>query len=149
MSAQLIMENANGGPKTPEGKAVSRYNAERHAILRETPTDYENADIGQLYNDLADDLLPHGPTQELLVEILASNAVRLHRIAKAEAEAMKEALSSDCFAGLRLDAGAYSPVVKSSLAEHLMLYSRYQTATENRIYRSLAMLYQLKAREQH
>ena len=149
MLEQRTTENGKGGPKTAAGKAISRFNAERHAILRETITDYEKTDAEQLYNDLADDLIPHGRTQELLVEILASNAIRLHRIAKAEAEAMKEALSPDYMADLRLNENAYAPVVKPSLAEQLMLYSRYQTATENRIYRALAMLYQLKAHEQH
>ena len=140
-------QEGNGGPKTPAGKAISRFNAERHAILRETLTDYEKTDAEGLYNDFADDLVPTGRTQELLVEILASNAVRLHRIAKAEGEAMKTALSPNDLPDLMFMQNGYVPVVKQPLAEQLMLYSRYQTATENRIYRSLAMLYQLKARE--
>ena len=148
MSHTLDTQERHGGPKTAAGKAISRFNAERHAILRETVTDYEKTDAEQLYNDFADDLSPCGRTQELLVEILASNAIRLHRIAKAEAEAMKTALSPDMPSMTFMD-NAYTPVVKPSLAEQLMLYSRYQTATENHIYRSLAMLYQLKANEQN
>jgi|GEM_PF-2244214 len=149
MKEQLTMGNTNSGPKTPEGKAVSRFNAIRHAILRETVTDYEKTNAEGLYNDFACDLTPHGRTQELLVEILTANAIKLHRIAKAESEAMKEALSPNEIPVLVFTDNAYTPVVKPSLAEKLILYSRYQTATENRIYRSLAMFYQLKAREQN
>src|SRR3990167_9342370 len=82
-----------GGPKTPEGKATSRYNAQKHAILRETITKYEDVEAGQIYDELAEAIKPKGRVQELLVENIASNAIRLLRIARAEAEAVKGAMN--------------------------------------------------------
>ena len=140
-------EKGYGGVKSLAGKAVSRYNAEKHAILRETLTAYEKIDAKQIYDDLADDFKPEGRMQELIVEILASNYIRLQRIAKAESEMVKEAMSPDelSLMGRLSDYRAQMP---SRDAEKLLIYSRYQTATENRIYRALAVLKQLKAYEQ-
>ena len=132
---------------SPKRMEVSKYNAEKHSILRETISDYEKANAEQIYNDLAEDLKPQGRMQELIVETLASNAIRLQRIAKAEAEMVKEAMSGDPI----IKAAAFSDYtaqVPSTEAEKLLVYSRYQTATENRIYRALAVLKQLKAYEQ-
>src|SRR3990167_493895 len=85
----------SGGVKSLEGKAISRYNAQKHAILRETITEYEKADAEQIYNDVANDLKPQGRLQEVLVESISSNIVRLIRIAKAEGESVKQALDPD------------------------------------------------------
>lgn len=130
-------EVVHGGVKTPEGKAISRYNAQKHAILRETITEYERTDAEQMYNELSEAICPIGRLQELLVEAIASNAIRLLRIAKAETEYMKEILDP----GLPpLHLGGYKPKVSSTAIEKLELYSRYQTATENRMHRSIALL---------
>ena len=130
-------QQARGGVKTSEGKAVSRYNAQKHAILRETITDYEKADAEQIYNEFAEAMSPSGRLQELLIETLASNSIRLLRIAKAEAEFIKQALDSPLS---DIDIGGYNPKVDSVAIERLELYSRYQTATENRIHRSIILL---------
>lgn len=134
-----------GGVKTLEGKAVSKYNAQRHSILRETLTDYEQADAGQVYDDLLEDLQPNGRFQELLVEMITSNIIRLQRIAKAEGELVKE---SSAGGGLEISFKSYDAQLKPNDAEKLLIYSRYQTATENRIYRALLVLKQLKANGQ-
>lgn len=152
MSVEITKEDEqqkkhSGGVKTNEGKAVSRYNAQRHGILRETVTEYEKVDAAAFFNDLAEDLEPRGRVQELLVESIASNAVRLQRISKAEAELMKEALSPEILS-LSMRDREYKPKVSMEVASNLSLYSRYQTATENRIYRALVLLKQLKTYEQ-
>lgn len=135
--------------RAPEGRFVSRYNAQKHAILRETLTEYEIVDAEELYNDLSEDLKPLGRVQELLVEMIASNGIRLCRIAKAEAEQMKEALHPNFdLVRLKLEESAYFATIPSSKAEQLLLYSRYQTASENRIYRALVAIRQLKLYEQ-
>lgn len=127
----------NGGVKTIEGKAISRYNAQKHAILRETITEYEKIDAEQLYNELATSIQPGDRLQELLVENIASNAVRLMRIAKAEAEFIKQTLNP---ATPNLDLGGYHSKVNFGAIRGLGLYSRYQTSTENRMHRSIALL---------
>lgn len=137
-----------GGVKTEAGKAVSRYNAQRHAILRETLTEYEKIDVGQLYNEVAEDLKPIGRIQELLAEVIAVSVLKLQRIGKAEAEVIKGALYPDGLTGLKFRDDSYIPKVTPAVIEKLMLYSRYQTATENRIYRALAFFHQLKSHGQ-
>ena len=133
-----------GGVKTSEGKAVSRYNAQKHAILRETITEYEKSDAEQFYNELADAIKPTGRLQELLVETVASNAVRLLRIAKAEAEFIKQTLHP-LLPDLPPVGRSYNPKVNSGAIERLELYSLYQTATENRMHRSIALLRALQS----
>ncbi len=134
-----------GGVRTPEGKAISRFNATKHSILRETLTEYEKTDAEQLYNELIDDLMPSGRIQELIIEILASNAIKLQRITKAEAEAIKEAIHPDDIPlKIFTDKNAYSPELISLPIDKLTLFSRYQTAAENRIYRSLGVYFQIK-----
>jgi hypothetical protein len=135
-------ENHSGGVKTPEGKAISRYNAQKHAILRETISEYEKPDVVSFYNDLAEDLKPKGRLQEMLVETIASNAIRLQRISKAESEAIKESIASSK-SEMKIFGNEYFPELSSVTVEKLDLYSRYLTATENRIYRALIVLRQL------
>jgi len=139
-----IAENHRGGVKTPEGKAISRYNAQKHAILRDTVTEYEKADAEQIYNDLADSLEPSGRFEELLIENIASNAIRLQRIAKAEAELVKESVGGDSPIFHNIAVKNYTAKVGSESVERLDLYSRYQTAAENRIYRALRVLREIK-----
>lgn len=127
----------SGGVKTAEGKAISRYNAQKHAILREAITEYEQADAEQFYNELAASINPNGRLQELIVENIASNAIRLTRIAKAEGEFIKEMLNPPV---APLDFGGYTSKLNSAAIEKLELYSRYQTATENRMFRSISFL---------
>jgi hypothetical protein len=136
------------GVKTPEGKAISRYNAQKHAILRETATEYEKADVETIYNELSESFKSINRLQELFIEIIASNVLRLQRIAKAEAELIKEAMSPEVGMMLEPTNGkVYQPKVSSIIMEKLSLYSRYQTATENRIYRSLIILKQFQNHE--
>src|SRR5262249_20064080 len=122
------------------GKAVSRYNAQKHAILRETVTPYEKADAAAIFNDLVDDLKPVGRFQELLVEMIAANVVRLQRIAKTENDLIQSATDR----GITLKPRAYEAQIDHTAGEKSLLYSRYQTASENRIYRALAVLKQLQ-----
>lgn len=128
---------------------VSRYNAQKHSILRITPTEYESANQEELYNSLADDLKPIGRLQESIIEIIASNLIKLQRISKAEAEAIKEALSPMVGTEFSqypsmVEFKSYQSPVSSEIADRLMLFSRYQTATENRLYRAMVMYKQLK-----
>lgn len=139
-------QNQTGGVKTPEGKAISRYNAQKHAILRNTITEYEEADAAEVYNDLTDDLQPRGRLQEIIVEAIASNVIRLQRIAKAETELIKETLAPSYADQVYFK--EYTARVPVSVAEKLLLYSRYQTSTENRIYRALSVLKQFNLHEQ-
>jgi hypothetical protein len=148
MSGRELTTKNKGGVKTDAGKAISRYNAQKHSILRETATEYEQVDLECIYNDLADDLKPVGRSQELLVEMIAIDMIRLTRLAKSESEVIKQDLSP------YHNAEHYVEIFKPAHYEYnprlwyserkFGLFSRYQTATQNRIFRCLSALKQLQ-----
>lgn len=137
----------SGGVKTEAGKAISRYNAQRHSILRETPSEYEEADASKIYNDLADDLKPDGVVQETLVQLIAVNLIKLTRLAKSEVELIKSALSPKKMEIPDLCGKEYEPRLHYA-SDGFVLYSRYQTMIENRIYRAIKSLRELQGYEQ-
>ncbi len=132
-------------PNNQESRAISRYNAQKHAILRETITEYEKADAEQIYNGLAEELKPVGKLQEIIVETIASNTIRIQRIAKAEGEYIKSAMEREKLKNVLLDTTPNNQINAGAIGQ-MTLYSRYQTATENRIYRALAVLRVLQER---
>ncbi|MEK7531821.1 MAG: hypothetical protein AAB545_02760 [Patescibacteria group bacterium] len=138
----------NGGVKTLEGKAISRYNAQRHAILRETATDYEKVNAGQIYNDLVADLKPEGRTQEIIVEAITSDYIRLTRITKAEAQLVEMVLRTRESFASAFDMEHTEGEFSHHFAGSMLLYSRYQTSALNRIYRAIGVLKQLKTYDQ-
>ena len=151
MSQEIESNNHSGGVKTPEGKAITRYNAQRHAILRQTITEYEKADQEEIFNGLAEDLKPQSYLQEKVAEIIGSNLIKLQRIAVAESDTIKEALAPMIqteFSEYDMMHGPaykkYKSKISNEIANRLLLLSRYQTATENRIYRAIMMFKQLQ-----
>src|SRR5579859_7544362 len=78
------------GPKTPNGKAVSKLNALKHGLLaqsvivqghkfKESPCEFKKL-CQEFYNELA----PVGPLEELLVNQIVQATWRLRRARKAE-----------------------------------------------------------------
>ncbi len=79
------------GPRTPEGRAVSKMNALKHGILsrqvlvrgqvlQESPKEFT-----ALHQRFWDDLQPEGPVEELLVDQIVTAHWRLRRALSAEA----------------------------------------------------------------
>src|ERR1700745_4195870 len=81
-----------GGVKTEPGKAISKYNAQKHAILRQTITEYEGDFYRDLIADLEDTYKPVGRMELMLVERIALHYIKLHRVQKAETEFIKSVL---------------------------------------------------------
>jgi len=147
MSKKITQKN-KGGVKTESGKEISKYNAQKHSILRESATEYEKVDYEELRQELSSDLKSNGRTQEMLVEIIALNMIKLVRIAKSEAEKIKQLTSKYTKAETDLEIFKpahyeYNPDLDYTV-EHFDLFARYQTATENRIYRAIIALKQLQ-----
>lgn len=80
----------SAGPKTPEGKAVSKMNAFKHGIyskelildisfVREDPEEFQ-----QLVDSLVGDLRPQGTMETILAEKIAVSLWRIKRIYRAE-----------------------------------------------------------------
>lgn len=132
------------GVKTDAGKEISKYNAQKHSILRDAPTKYEAMDISALRDDLIEDLKPVGRMQEILVDIVALNTVKLARVVKSESEYVKQILSP-VIRG-ELDVVVFRPTQHEYQMEadftdkKFQIFSRYQTAMENRIYKALSAL---------
>lgn len=142
MSENSQTQNHKGGVKTDEGKAISRYNAQKHCILRQTPTPYEEIEAEDVFNDLFEEMKPDNMVQEVVLQIIVNNVIKLARIARAEGEAIMESVTEPKY---KLTDNSYLPLVSTHYAaEKLLLYSRYQTATENRLYRALQEFKKLK-----
>lgn len=138
------ISNNRGGVKTEEGKSVSKYNAQKHSILRDLPTEYESIEVDALFEELALDLKPKGKMQELLVEAIALSTIKLCRVVKSESEHIKMSLSPMIPA--EFEVTMFKPAhreygIKIDMTDkRFQIFSRYQTAMENRIYKALSAL---------
>jgi hypothetical protein len=99
--AQIEANRANAqlstGPRTPEGKAVARYNRLRHGLRAEAvlmpdenPDDYE-----ALTADLWEQLQPLGPLEEAITDRIVTQLWRLRRVARIEAGVLRWHLLSE------------------------------------------------------
>jgi hypothetical protein len=74
------------GPKTPEGKAVIRFNAFRHGLLAQDavlPGEDEDA-FEELWTRVRAELSPVGPIEEFLANRIVKDMWRLQRLVRAE-----------------------------------------------------------------
>jgi hypothetical protein len=81
------------GVKTEEGKAISKWNALKHGILRESISEYEKLDYETLYNTLTEELEPKSMLESLCIEMIVNNYIKLFRINKGEKERKNESIS--------------------------------------------------------
>lgn len=151
MSQKQIEANKNnsllGGVKTEEGKMISKFNALKHGILRESVTDYENLDYSIIYNSLVEDFKPQNTIEEMLIERITISYIKLMRITKAESEAIKKSTTPSGLSNLDYPIGqqGYLPKVTEQCITSLSsVYSRYETTAENRLYKAMNKLLELK-----
>ena len=153
-----------GGPRTEEGKAVARYNATTHGILRDTLTEYEEGVGVEILDELRAELKPQGVLENILLERIATNVVKLRRIARAERGFVQSVLDPRKVTRRRTDEigmlevalneatyaetvehEGYTPRVGSEAVERLYgIYARYETNVENRLYRAMNELRELR-----
>lgn len=152
-----------GGPQTEGGKAVTRYNAATHGILRDTLTDYEEGvELGVLDN-LRGESTGDSALESLLLERIAIHYVKLRRVAKAEQEFVRSVLNPRKVTRVRTDSLAvfehglatyedtvenegYTPQMSAEAVERLCgVYARYETSIENRFFRAIRELRELRA----
>lgn len=141
---QANQENAVlGGVKTPEGKVVSKYNAQVHGILRQSITEYEQEFYSEILNDLKNEYKTKGIIEEILVERIAINYLKLFGLQKAETEFINSQLNPRIIKNI-LDfvdeavSEGYTPKIGSESVEKLAeIYARYETTIENRLFRAI------------
>jgi hypothetical protein len=155
--AQANRQNAlkSTGPKTPEGKAGVRYNAQKHGLLAKEillPEENEEA-LRELDERLRAELRPEGEMEDLLVEQIVATQWRLRRLRRVETGVFDWELY-----------GAHSdthPWTHPGTTETTMLglsfirdandtnafskLSRYETAIERSLYKALHELQRLQA----
>lgn len=126
--------NKSTGPKTEEGKAVSKYNAVKHGLLSEQVL-MENEDgnaLLELEKKLRSELKPATEIEFLLVDKIASNFWRLKRaLSFEEGEVICTQLLTSSSMGLMHDADRFF---------------RYETMLERGIYKALHELERIQAK---
>lgn len=141
-----------GGVKTEAGKAVSKYNAQKHGILRQAATEYEAEARQGIMQELEEQLQPVGIVETLLVERVAVHYIKLFRIQRAETEYMKSQLDPrqvHVEGGFQLlsigepevvvvDNQGYTSKITGEDMEHMAnSFGRYETSVENKLYKAL------------
>jgi hypothetical protein len=133
-----------------QGTEVTKYNAIKHGILRETITPYEIQDYEALYDQLEVDIKPVNALETLLLERIVINKIKLDRINKAESGMLKKDSSIHRMI-LPSEEKFHStgnsqitPYIPSDTFVRLEVYSRYETQAENRMYKSINMLQNLR-----
>lgn len=142
-----------GGVKTEEGKNVSKYNALKHGIFRQSLTQYEADFYEGVFDDLLEQLAPEGFVETVLVERMAMCYLRLFRIAKVEKEYMLSRLSPrvvrnsfDINLGEEVVQEGYVPVIGINTLENMNeKLLRYDTSIERSLLKALHELQRLQA----
>jgi hypothetical protein len=146
------MENQNtkGGPKTDEGKAVSRYNAIKHGLLtKEVLVDKEEMnDLAELTESINKALDPMGPLEKLLVDRIVSNVWRLRRALVVETNTMEWYQNDfDMFPmGENEDQQTRKRIRNMVSNDNIDNILRYETTIERSIFRALHELERLQAK---
>jgi hypothetical protein len=148
-------QTINNDETIPEKEAlknteITKYNAVKHGILRETITAYETSDYEAFYAELEGDIKPKSLLEKLMLGRIVVNKIKLDRITKAESEAIKQSLNPKVVQPM-IDhswdivvSNGYKPQVSSGTIQSLELYSRYETQAENRMYRAIQTLQSLR-----
>lgn len=133
-----------GGVKTDAGKQISRFNALQHGILRASISNYEKLDFETLFTSLKQDFAPRNTLEEIVIERITISYIKLLRVSKAEVEFIRESISPldfpNTFGGHKYQA-EFSAEGFEKLAT---VYSRYESSTENRLYKAINKLIELK-----
>ena len=139
-----------GGPKTEEGKAVSRYNAVKHGLLtKEVYIDEEEKSaLEGLTNSLYETLEPEGMLEEILVDRVVSNLWRLRRAVIVERSTMEWHQNDfDLFPMGQSETQQERKSVRDMLTnDNIEKVLRYETTIERSTFRALHELERLQAK---
>lgn len=135
---------ASTGPKTTEGKAVSKYNALKHGLLsKEILLKDENAeDLTNLGKKLRAELAPDTELELVLVDRITANAWRLRRVMQIEREMIEEDKKS-AFGERTLGGALRYDFANNDTYGKLI---RYENSIERGMFKALHELQRLQAR---
>jgi hypothetical protein len=132
-----------GGVKTPEGKAISKYNALKHGLLsREVLLNDENeADLLALGKAIRSEMQPATEFELILVDRITANVWRLKRAMLIERQMMEEG-REDVLGGPRTLGHA---LLMNTFKETLEKLMRYEASLERGIYKAVHELERVRA----
>ena len=141
---------SKGGPKTTEGKAISKYNAIKHGLLsKEVLVDGEDEKtLLELNQSVHDQFQPVGPIEKMLVDRVVSNLWRLRRAVFVETATMNWYRADiNLFPIGQDDEQQERQNVKNMLSnESIETILRYETTIERSIFRALHELERIQAK---
>lgn len=139
-----------GGPKTPEGKEISKMNALKHGLLtKEVLIEGEEIkDLSELREAISQSLGPIGPMENLLADRIVANVWRLRRALQVETKTMEWYQNDlDMFPLVQSEKQQTRKSVRDMLNnDSIDNILRYETTIERSIFRALHELERLQAR---
>ncbi len=145
-----MQTQTKGGPKTEEGKAVSRYNAVKHGLLTKQVflDGEEEKELDELTDELYEALEPQGRFEEILVDRIVSNIWRLRRALVVERSTMEWHQNDfDMFPMGQSEEQQVRKSIKNMLSnDSVETILRYETTIERSFFRALHELERLQAK---
>jgi len=135
----------SSGPKTDQGKAVSKYNALKHGLLsKEVLLEDENSsDLSSLGKKLRTELAPASELELVLVERIIANVWRLRRVMQVEREMIEDDRKNSLGDDLKTLGAALSyDFINYDTYGKLI---RYEASIERGIYKALHELQRIQA----
>jgi len=152
---EKVNSRTSTGPRTPGGKRRSKHNAIRHGIFADIvltgePFRESLEDHIELLEKLREDIQPFGALEEVLVEQLAFEFLRLGRLYKADMlvaprvfkSVEKDLKENDSSAFSLVDREGEAMGIRKELASELLL--RYGNSVSKQIHRILDRLERLQ-----
>ncbi|MES2224282.1 MAG: hypothetical protein V4469_05130 [Patescibacteria group bacterium] len=151
MTEEETKNNSKGGPKTPEGKSVSKFNALKHGLLtREVLVCGEDDQILIDFGTaIKNQLEPEGPMEEILVDRIISGFWRLRRAIYVERETMEwhqndyEMFNMMPESEEQAERKGIRDMLNNKSVENIL---RYETTIERSVFRALHELERLQAK---
>lgn len=146
----MEQEQTKGGPKTEQGKSVSKFNALKHGLLsKEVLIDGEDQEIlNDFGNAIKEELKPVGPMEEMMVDRVISGFWRLRRAVYVEKGTMEWYQNDfDLFpmgqTPEQQDRRSIRDMINNKSVDNIL---RYETTIERSVFRALHELERLQAK---
>ncbi len=147
IEANKLNAEKSTGPKTEEGKTVSKYNAMKHGLLSEEVL-LEGEDeekLEKIGKNLRAELEPHTEIELILVDRITANVWRLKRVMQMERDMMDNS-QKDMFSGKLQKLGhtlTHYDIAHNDIYGKLI---RYEGSIERGIYKALHELERIQAK---
>ena len=136
-----------GGVKTANGKAISSKNALTHGLLAQSVSYYDQAEVVEIYQALANEFDDSLPSSKMLIEQLSLTQLKLVRCNRIEKEYLNEMLNPPVYDGIGelgfnsiREVNDKSTIDVTSLDKLELILIRYEPALVNRMIKLITLL---------